>query len=180
MPLKIAIGSTNPAKIAAVRQVVAQIWPDCQLLPCDVPTGVSAMPLSDAECIAGARNRAAAARRQMQAELGIGLEGGVHSEAVGLVLTAWAVIVDSSGQEGVGSSGRLPLPPFIAAQIHQGAELGPVMDELLGETNVKQKDGAVGALTNGLINRRDALAMAVAYALAPFITPHFYQRPPVH
>ncbi len=178
--MKIAVGSTNPAKIAAVRQMVAQIWPDCQLLPCAVPTGVSVMPLSDAECIAGARNRAAAAQQQTQADLGIGLEGGVQAEPVGLVLTAWAVIVDSHGQEGIGSSGRLPLPAFVAAQIRQGAELGPVMDALLGETNVKQKDGAVGAFTNGLINRRDALAMAVAYALAPFITPHFYQRPNAH
>ncbi|MCB8950758.1 MAG: inosine/xanthosine triphosphatase [Ardenticatenales bacterium] len=174
--MRIAVGSTNPVKIAAVRQIVAQVWPDCQLFPCAVPTGVSAMPLSDAECIAGARNRAVAARRQAQADLGVGIEGGVQAEPTGLMLTAWAVVLDAQGAEGVGSAGRLLLPDFVAARIRQGAELGPVMDELLGQTNVKHKDGAVGAFTNGLVNRREALAAAVAYALAPFLTPHFYRR----
>ena len=174
--MKIAIGSMNPAKIAAVRQVVAQVWPESQLLPCAAPSGVSDMPMSDAECIAGARNRAEAARQQTAADLGIGIEGGVQMEPSGLMLTAWAVIVDGKGQEGLGSAGRLLLPGFIAAQIRQGRELGLIMDELLEEINVKHKDGAVGAFTNGLVNRRDALAMAVAYALAPFVMPHFYKR----
>jgi inosine/xanthosine triphosphatase len=49
------------------------------------------------------------------------------------------------------------------------------MDELLGEENIKQKGGAVGALTAGLVQREQAFALAVAYALAPFVAPHFYQ-----
>jgi len=174
--MKIAVGSTNPVKVGAVRQIVAQIWPAFSLHPLAVETGVSEMPLSDAECIAGARNRAQVARQQLEADVGIGIEGGVQPEAVGLVLTAWAVVVAADGREGVGSSGRLLLPAFIASRIHNGAELGPLMDELLNQDNVKHKGGAVGAFTAGIINRQDALAMAVAYALAPFVVPHFYEQ----
>jgi non-canonical (house-cleaning) NTP pyrophosphatase len=49
------------------------------------------------------------------------------------------------------------------------------MDELLGEENVKQKGGAIAALTAGLIRRQEAFAHSVAYALAPFVAPQFYQ-----
>jgi non-canonical (house-cleaning) NTP pyrophosphatase len=48
------------------------------------------------------------------------------------------------------------------------------MDELLGQKNVKQKGGAVGALTAGLVLRQETFAVAVAYALAPFVSPKFY------
>jgi non-canonical (house-cleaning) NTP pyrophosphatase len=57
-----------------------------------------------------------------------------------------------------------------------GRELGPLMDELLGEENIKQKGGAVGALTAGLVPRSDTFAVAVAYALAPFVAREFYQK----
>jgi non-canonical (house-cleaning) NTP pyrophosphatase len=50
------------------------------------------------------------------------------------------------------------------------------MDELLGEENVKQKGGAVGALTAGLVPRSDTFAVAVAYALAPFVASKFYRH----
>ena len=48
------------------------------------------------------------------------------------------------------------------------------MDELLGDHNTKQKGGAVGALTAGLVSRGTAFAIAVAYAMAPFVSPAFY------
>jgi non-canonical (house-cleaning) NTP pyrophosphatase len=50
------------------------------------------------------------------------------------------------------------------------------MDELVGQQNVKQKGGAVGALTAGLVLRQETFAVAVAYALAPFVSPSFYGR----
>ena len=48
------------------------------------------------------------------------------------------------------------------------------MAELLGQDNVKRKGGAVGALTGGLVLRQETFAIAVAYALAPFVAPRFY------
>jgi inosine/xanthosine triphosphatase len=172
--IKIAVGSTNPVKVTAVQTIVTQIWPDVEIIPLNAPSGVAEMPMSDSECIAGARNRAQAARELAEADMGIGLEGGAHQNGVNLYLVGWSVAVTSDGREGVGGSGRLPLPPIIARRLLAGEELGPVMDDLLGEANVKQKGGAIGALTAGLIPRPQALAVAVAYALAPFVAPDFY------
>jgi inosine/xanthosine triphosphatase len=130
--------------------------------------------MSDTETVTGARNRAIAARRQLNADLGVGLEGGVNREATGLVLHGWVVVVDGNGREGVGGAARLPLPATIAERVLAGEELGLVMDDLLGKSNVKQKEGAVGVLTAGLVPRQETFAVAVAYARAPFVSTKFY------
>jgi inosine/xanthosine triphosphatase len=170
----IAVGSTNPVKIAAVRTIIYQIWPEAQIEGIAVPSGVSEMPMSEAEIISGARNRAQTAREQLTADLGVGLEGGMHQESFGWVLQGWAAVVDKNGRSHIGSGTRLLLPEGIVQRVLAGEELGHVMDDLLGEENVKQRGGAIGALTAGLIMRQDAFTHSVAYALAPFIAPEFY------
>ena len=174
--MKIAVGSTNPVKVTAVRTTITRVWPEAEITAVSVPTGVSEMPMTDAETIAGARNRAIAACDQINADFGIGLEGGVHPNGTGLYLHGWVVAVDKNGREGVGGAARLPLPQHIANRVLAGEELGPVMDDILNEHNIRQKGGAVGALTNGLVLRSETFALAVAYALAPFVSPSLYDK----
>lgn len=173
--LKIAVGSTNPAKVRAVQQVMARVWPQAEVQPVAVPSGVSAMPLSERECLIGARRRAIAARNALDADYGVGLEGGVSQDPAGLLLLGWVVIVDREGREGIGGTGRLPLPDAIARRVLAGEELGPVMDSLLGERKSNHRGGAIGALTAGLVPRSDAFALAVAYALSPFVAAEYYR-----
>jgi inosine/xanthosine triphosphatase len=173
--MQIAVGSRNPAKLEAVQSAVTRVWPGAAVRAVSVSSGVSLMPMSDGECLAGARQRATAALTASSgADLGIGLEGGVSDEPSGLMLVGWVVVVDSTGKEGFAATAQLPLPPLIAGRVRQGEELGPVMDDLLNETKSNHRGGAVGALTSGLVLRAEAFAMAVAYALAPFVTPDFY------
>jgi len=172
----IAVGSLNPIKIGAVRSVAEKVWSDSTLISIDAPSGVSSMPMGDAQCLLGARNRARLARDASGADFSFGLEGGVNQEPAGLMLLGWVSVLDADGREGIGCTARLPLPTAIAERVLGGEELGPVMDELLGQHNVRQKGGAVGALTAGLVLRQDTFAVAVAYALAPFVAPQLYQR----
>lgn len=172
--MHVAVGSTNPVKVAAVRSIILRVWPDATISGVDVRTGVRAMPMSDEECRTGARNRAKSSRRIAKTDFGVGIEGGVDEENGVLMLTAWTVIVNGRGLEGIGGSGRIPLPHSFAERIHHGEELGLIMDDVLNEKNIKQKGGAVGALTAGLVSRQEALALGVAYALAPFVAPHLF------
>ena len=174
--MKIAVGSKNPVKVAAVRTMVTLTWPNAEVVALDVPSGVSAMPMSDAETLTGAKNRARAALTTAKADLGFGLEGGVNQEPFGLVLMGWVVVVDGNGRTGIGGAARLPLPEHIAQRVVAGEELGDVMDDMLNDENIKQKGGAVGALTAGLVMRQDTFAIGVAYALAPFIAEGLYSR----
>ncbi|RNB76019.1 DUF84 family protein, partial [Brevibacillus fluminis] len=54
--LRIALGTKNKAKVTAVRLATG-----CEPICVSVPSGVSDQPLSEAETIAGAINRAKAA-----------------------------------------------------------------------------------------------------------------------
>lgn len=172
--MKVAVGSVNPVKLEAVRQAIQRVWPAAQVEGVEVPSGVSEMPMSDAECVVGARNRARAAREALSADLGVGLEGGVHQDGAMLLLVGWVALDAADGRESVAGTARLPLPAAIAARVHSGDVLGEVMDELLDEVKSNYRGGAVGALTGGLVLRADAFAMAVSYALGPFVAGDLY------
>lgn len=170
----ITVGSLNPIKIAAAQVAFSRQWPDCVVNGIAVETGVSEMPMSDAECIAGARNRALAALKLGGGTFGVGLEGGVNPEPSGLMLLGWVVIAHRDGREGIACTAKIPLPTWLANRVLAGEQLGSVMDEVLQMQNTAQHGGAAGALSNGLVTRQDKFSMAVAYALASFVSPQFY------
>lgn len=90
--MKIAVGSSRAAKIAAVRSAATRIasinavWAEPVIISCDVETDAPAMPLTDEELMLGARARAMAVREAVSkqgnaADFYIGLEGGFHAFA---------------------------------------------------------------------------------------------------
>jgi inosine/xanthosine triphosphatase len=166
----IAVGSTNPVKIGAVRSVLSGIAPSGTVEGVAVRSTVADQPFGDEETIRGARARAIAARERLGTDLGVGLEGGVVELADGSMQTcAWAVVVDAHGKSGVGGSLAMPLPSSVAKMIREGTELGVAMDRLVGAHGTKHSSGAVGILTNGLVDRQRAYEILVIYALAPFL-----------
>ena len=168
---RVAVGSTNPVKIGAVRAVLGRVAPSSAIEGVAVDSGVRDQPWGDDETIAGARTRAFAALRALDAELGVGIEGGVVESADGSLRTcAWAVVVSRDGAIGTGGSLAMPLPPSVARAIRDGEELGHAMDALTGGRDTKRGAGAVGILTAGMIDRQRAYEMLITYALAPFLT----------
>jgi inosine/xanthosine triphosphatase len=166
----VGVGSLNPVKIGATRDTLARVAPHLRVEGISVPSGVPDQPWGDEETIAGALARARAARLGLDADLGVGIEGGVIAMGDGGVRTcAWAAIVARDGREGVGGSLSMPLPPRVAQLVRDGMELGHAMDAVSGSHNVKQGVGAVGILTNGLVTRQQAYEVIVAYALAPWL-----------
>lgn len=172
--MRIAVGSTNNVKIRAVAGVAHRVWPEAEILGVDVSSGVSDQPHGDEEAIAGAIRRARSALDELDADLAVGLEGGVTETSRGTYTNAWCAIVARNGATSVGGSVALPLPPRVAARLRQGWELGDAMDELTGMEDTKKKMGAVGILTNGLFDRERAYQQIVAYALARHLHPDWY------
>ncbi|WP_458207198.1 inosine/xanthosine triphosphatase [Haladaptatus sp. NG-SE-30] len=166
--MRVGVGSRNPVKVAAV-EAVLDGHIDARVEPVTVESGVAEQPFGERETVAGAENRARKAASDR--DLGVGLEGGVSDVpgTDGLYLIMWAAVTDGE-TVGRGSGPRLCLPESVARRIRDGEELGPVMDDVLGESDVAKKQGAAGALTDGIIDRQEALEHAVAGALAPFVT----------
>lgn len=172
-PSHVAVGSSNPVKLAAVRAVLARVAPAATAAGHAVASQVPDQPWGDEETIRGARNRAVAALAADEgAQLGVGIEGGVVALPDGGVRSnAWAVVVDRHGAEGVGGSLALPLPARVARLLREGMELGHAIDAVAGTENVKHKEGAVGVLTQGLVTRQAAYEVLLTYALAPWLAP---------
>jgi inosine/xanthosine triphosphatase len=172
----VAVGSTNPVKIAAARRVLEPLVSGIRVEGVAVESQVSDQPFGDEETIRGAVTRARAARAALGADLGVGIEGGVVEADDGSMRTcAWAAIVSPDGRSGIGGSLAMSLPDAAARLIREGLELGHAMDRLVGQTNTKHGTGAVGILTAGLVDRQRAYEVLVTYALAPFLSPELYR-----
>ncbi|HEU4989948.1 MAG: inosine/xanthosine triphosphatase [Gemmatimonadota bacterium] len=172
---RVVVGSSNPVKINAVRAVLARVAPDAVVEGHAVPSSVRDQPVGDDETIRGAEARARGALALGDADLGVGIEGGVVEQADGAMRTcAWAAVVSRDGRRGVGGSLAMPLPAVVAEAVRGGLELGHAMDRLTGAHDTKRGAGAVGILTAGLVDRQQAYETLVAYALAPFLTPEHW------
>lgn len=181
--VRIGVGSGNPVKRRAVERAfdstdVSELRGDFPNGPAEVlvesvavPSGVSEQPTGQAETIAGAENRADAVLDAGPYDLAVGIEGGVArvDGTAGLFLVMWAVVSNGS-RTGRAAGPSLALPDDIAARVDDGEELGPVMDDVLDTAGVARRGGAAGALTNGRVDRTDALAAAVSGALGPFVS----------
>jgi len=184
----IIIASNNPVKIDATRQGFEAMFAGSEhhFQGVDVPSGVSHQPMTDAETLAGARTRAENARAaRPDANFWVGIEGGVEDRRMkaeggrmkneGMLAFAWVVIlgIELSGEA---RTGTFQLPPEIVRLVRQGVELGHADDIVFGRTNSKQKDGAIGILTDGLIDRTAYYEQAVMLALVPFKKCELYQE----
>ncbi len=171
----IGIGSTNPIKIAATEAIFQQAFPAAKFIYRQVASDVPEQPWGDEQTRQGALNRAKRVLIETQADLGVGLEGGLQETPEGIMTCAWCVIVDRSEKLGYGGGVHILLPDQVTKLLKQHGELGPAMDQLIQESDTKRKQGAVGILTNGLSNRQTAYEQLVAMAIAPFVTT-FYDR----
>lgn len=175
---RVVVGSTNPVKIAAVRSVLARCTADAFVHGVSFLSGVPDQPWGDEETQAGALARAQAAlRSDDDADLAVGIEGGVVREGGGSVRTcAWAAVVDRQGVVGTGGSLAMPLPHAVVALLEAGVELGHAMDQVARTAGTKHGLGAVGLMTGGLITRQEAYEPLVTYALAPWLGRELWGR----
>lgn len=174
----ILVASLNPVKIQAALTGFRRMFPEEEFLAegVSVPSGVPHQPLTRAETLLGARNRAAGVSQQRpDADFCVGIEGGVEDSAEGLEGFAWVVIL-AGGREGKGCSGTFFLPPPVAELVRAGKELGEADDIVFGRTNSKQENGAVGILSGDVLDRARFYEQAVILALFPFKNPQLYLK----
>ena len=171
-PLKVVVTSFNPVKIEAVKGAFASQFPDrsVRITPLDVESGVADQPMSDAETLAGARNRIAAARLKVpDADFWVGLEGGLDYFDGRLMAFAWMAVAGPKGRVSETRSPTLPLPPQVQALVAEGLELGTANDRVFSTLNSKQAGGAYGLLTGGAMTRESIYTQTLILALIPFV-----------
>ena len=145
--MKIYVGTTNNAKLAAVKEVLSEF----EVIGIKVDSKVSNQPKSDEETITGAYNRAKALPHGFR----LGLEAGVHETLGEMYLTNFGVLIDEDDNVYYAGGTRLPLPHEVVEGIMAGYELADVMTQITKDKETRNRDGAIVYFTNEQVVRKD-------------------------
>jgi len=152
----VRVGTANPMKVRAVRRAFARFFGKVTVLGIDVPSGVSAQPLSFGEIVRGARERARAAFRDC--DYSVGIEAGLFKvgPASPRPFQITLACVRDERREALGSGPFYEVPPALVREV------------------VSADGGTVARVTRGKVTREAVTAEAVVMALAPFVSPELY------
>jgi len=176
-PLRVNVGSTNPVKVRAVRNVFAGIFPKTRVKGLEVTPKVSEQPF-EAESIDGAINRAQEALGD--ADYGVGVEAGLFwNEAIHDYLDVqYCAVVDKRGRVTLGHGPGFSYPPAVVRMAKAGRTVGAAMEELTGKKGIGRTIGAIGYLTEGRMDRTKLTETAVLMAMAPRLRKELYRGAP--
>ena len=175
--IQVLVGSKNPIKIDAITDAFHNYFPEVNVAGVEVSSGVPDQPFDD-DTFIGAENRAQALFNQFspgsEVDYFAGIEGGIIK-----VYNAWYALgciclMNKQGQKSFGTSALFQLPAEWITRLKLGSELGHLIDEVSGDTNSKQKNGAVGYLTRNVLTRKDIYVEGVITALIPFLNESVY------
>ena len=165
--MKVVVASKNPVKVQATKDAFEKVFRmTIDPIPFAADSGVASQPVSDAQTLQGARNRLAHAKEK-KADFFVAIEGGIERVDSGYEAFAW-VVVEHDGKLSRARTATFPLPEGVVELIDQGHELGHACDIFFDQQNSKHKEGAVGILTHGLIDRTKYYVHALILALCPF------------
>ena len=168
--LKVIVTSENPVKVEATRRGFGRLFPDepLTLSTLAVPSGVRGQPLSSDETLQGAIQRVQAAMDQgPPADYWVGIEGGIEVDGDEMASFSW-IVVRSPERCGKSRTGLYYLPPRMAQLVRQGVELGEANDIVFATAHSKRGSGAIGLLTDQVLDRTQLYEQAVILALVPF------------
>ncbi|MCC9167023.1 inosine/xanthosine triphosphatase [Pontibacter harenae] len=175
-PKRVVVSSKNPVKVKAALGGFQQMFPDLafEAIPVSVPSEVADQPMTDEETLEGAQNRVNNAfAAHPEADYWIGIEGGVAPMGKELAAFAW-IVVRSGDKVGKARSGAFFLPQAVTELVEQGIELGTADDMVFSRSNSKQAGGAIGILTQNVLDRQQLYEQAVVLALVPFKNEELY------
>lgn len=170
--MKIIVGSKNPNKVEAVREVFTEFFPnDLEVVGIEVDSNINDQPITMEETIRGAMNRATSAF--LDCDLSIGIEGGLmevpHSKSRYMQFEA-CVLFDGTDCY-LGLTGLFAIPNQIIEIIkkeginlsHALLKHGYTDSEYIGH-----EQGVIGIFTKGKINRKEFTKQAVEMMLIHF------------
>jgi len=177
--MKVGVGTSNPVKFKAVKNVFSIFYPSIQVLMISVESGVSRQPFGDHEIVKGAINRAKQVLKNSDCDFGVGIESGL----VGIPmlngkygLRQWCAIVDRKGKITLGAGGIFEAPSNIVERVlNFGEEVGEATDKIFGIKGSKRKEGLIGFLTRNVMDRTKLTEHAVILALVPRLNTKIYR-----
>ncbi len=178
----IAVGSTNEAKVLAVREAInsSSLFSNPQLIPLSTSSEVSDQPLSLQETIQGAQNRAKSAFNQCQnCRYSFGIESGLmeaSNATSGYLHVSVCCLYDGINRY-TGLSTGFEIPPQILGFIlDQKMDLAQacLQSGISSNTKIGSMEGLVGILTRGRVDRKEYSKQCVMMALVQLENAEWY------
>jgi inosine/xanthosine triphosphatase len=172
----VIVGSRSSLKIEATRIAFKSVYNDVVVKGLPIKSGVSPFPTSDEETLNGAMNRAKwAAEVEPIADFHVGLEGGLSRIGEWFVVKHFAVVVKGK-DVGLGISPGYVCPDRLYRSLVATSDVvgRKAIDEFFKDHEILSRQGPIGVLTGGRLNRTQALIEAVTCALTRFIDSTHY------
>jgi inosine/xanthosine triphosphatase len=173
--MQITVGSKNPVKLQATRNVLEKIYSELTVRAVEADSEVPDQPLGLDQTIEGAINRAKNAYTP-DIDLSVGIESGLmktpHS-LTGYLDLQWCAIYDGE-KITLGVSAGFEYPPMVLEEVLMGKEVGDIMDRITGVNDLGEKNGAVSHLTRGILNRTENTEECVLMAMVPRMNEEVY------
>ncbi|MEK7532229.1 MAG: inosine/xanthosine triphosphatase [Patescibacteria group bacterium] len=175
----IRVGSKNPVKVEAVREIIADypFLAGAEAIGVEVDSGVGNQPTSLDAAILGAQNRARAAFQNC--DVSIGLESGImpvpHSRTGYMDFTACVIFDGEKMCLGLSSCFEYP-KEVTRLLIEENTEASNAFRAagLTEHERIGYAEGAIGILTNGRLLRKEYTKQAIRNALIQLEHPEWY------
>lgn len=168
VPTGLAVGSLNPAKVAAVAAAAARLLPGVPVATAAVRSGVSHQPLGLGPVRRGAVRRAWAAAGP--GTWGVGLENGLVRRSGRLYVVGWCAVSAGHRVLGAASCPEYLVPSALAAVVEATLAAGGTLAEAAahaagGTAGAWGERGTVALVTSGAMERAELWRPAVLLAL---------------
>ena len=179
--MKVLIGTKNPGKIEGAKRAFESYFDNVEVIGIKAPSDVSEQPVGT-ETYMGAKNRVdnlmqIAKENGLTADYFVAIESGITEDLGFWAITNIAVIKNTKGEMGVGSSESFPVPNKYVETI-KSETLAPVMDSLFEESDLRSSTGGIALLTHDVLTRIDLNTHAFVMALTPFINQNKWKDEP--
>ncbi|MBI5803441.1 inosine/xanthosine triphosphatase [Candidatus Pacearchaeota archaeon] len=174
------VGSKNPVKVVAVREVFVEHFPNLKIILRNYGTnsGVAEQPMTFEEIVLGARNRAKVSFGYC--DYSIGLESGLipfpYSESGYADLGVCSIFDGKNYSQGHSGGFEVPLN-IVSLILKEGLDLSQAcrITGITKENKIGSKGGIVSLLTNARVDRKGQIKQAIHMAMVRLVAPEFYR-----
>jgi pantetheine-phosphate adenylyltransferase len=173
--VKVFVGSENPVKINAVKNVFAKVFDDVEVTGIPVQSEVPDQP-KEKKVIEGAIKRAKNAMNP-ESDFQVGIEAGLfwNETAQKYFDVQYCAIIDKAQRITMGHGGGFNYPDEIIEHIKKGKTVGQAVEDIFGIKDAGKKMGAIGYLSDNLLDRTRLTEQAVLMSMIPRMRSELYE-----
>lgn len=171
----VCVGSENQVKINAVKNVFSKLFKEVEVNAVKVQKKVPEQPM-EKEVIEGAMQRAKAVMDQ-DCDFGVGIEAGLFWNDVAKKYfdVQYCAVIDKGKRMTLGHGSGFCYPEKIIELVKQGKTVSQSIEKRYGVKDVGRKMGAIGYLSEGILDRTRLTEQAVFMAMVPRIRRELYE-----